>query len=802
MTNVTRHHPKAKCEECPLYDPRGKNYVPTEKNGDSLFVIGQAPGKNETKHGKPFIGESGKLLQITLENNGISREDVTLTNVVSCRPQKNDDPPSEAVECCRPRLEAELGNESPIGAEASESREGNPREGNLGPHGPSESIVLALGNTAIKSVLKDKPKVTKDRVGPPKFSPYYPNKLIVPTFHPAACLRNPDQYQFLETDVQKIHNAARVNWTDPNFKVFDENVYEAKIALSQIKNDYYDPLAIDLEVGEEKDDSFGHPEKVLSVGIAYSANDGIVIGERAIEDRQVREMLASIIRTKRHIWHNAKYDLQVLFNVGLANGKAYWDTMLASYCIDERRGIHGLKYLAKEYLGAPDWDAEVKKEGFENVPREQLYKYNVFDAVATFRLYELQLDDNRWDHNAQKLMDFLMEAQHVLMHVEIEGIKVDRDALDDLELKLSADLHEKEKELQPETLDWLNYLKTKNRPTEFNPNSPYQVLAVLKELGVILPDTDKNTLKEARNRLTKNDEAGTFINELLEHRRIAKLYGTYVKGVRQRLYKDRMHTTFLLHGTTTGRTSSREVNIQNVPRDKSIRRIYIPEENNSFVQLDFANIEGRITFVLSNCESGRRILEEGRDIHGEVAEKVYGPNYTKEQRTKAKSIVHGTNYARTPHGIARDPEIGLDLNQATELYQSYKNLVPEVFQWHEDMKERIFSDSDLITPFGRKRRFALVTDQNWEDIYKEGLAFLPQSIASDITLSCVIELWKIGYKVRNFVHDSVILEVSDEWAEVYAKEAKIVMEHTANAVFTNWLSFPVEYDIGKHWGEV
>lgn len=799
MSNVTRHHPKAKCENCPLFREDGRNYVPTEFNGNDLFVIGQAPGRDETKTKQPFTGKSGKLLEITLTNNGISRRDITLTNVVSCRPPKNDDPPQAAIECCRPRLGAEIALDGPPATDPTLPPGPPPSS----PHGPSHGPILALGNTAIKATLKDKPKVTKDRVGPPKLSPYYENKVVIPTFHPAACLRNPDQYQFLETDVRKINNAALVEWTDPAYIVYEDSTLSVKIALEQILNEEeYNPLAIDLEVGEEKDDSFGHPEKVLSVGIAYNARAGIVIGERAIEDPKVRELLAAIIRTKKHIWHNAKYDLQVLFNVGLANGKAYWDTMLASYCIDERRGIHGLKYLAKEYLGAPDWDAEVKKEGFENVQRQILYKYNVYDAVATYRLYELQQSDTRWDDEAKKLFAFLMEAQHVLMHVEIEGIKVDTEALDDLEVKLSYDLHQTEKELQPENQEWLKHLKTKSRPTEFNPNSPQQVLARLKELGARLPNTDKNILKEALTKIPDNDPIAIFINKLLEHRRLAKLYGTYVKGVRERLHNGRMHTTFLLHGTTTGRTSSRQVNIQNVPRDKSIRRIYVPEEGNSFVQLDFANIEGRIVFVLSDCESGRNILEEGRDIHGEVAEKVYGPNYTKEQRTKAKSIVHGTNYARTPHGIARDPEIGLDLTQATELYNSYKQLVPEVFQWHKSMKQKIFSNDDLVTPFGRKRRFALVTDENWEDIYKEGLAFLPQSIASDITLSCVIELWKIGYKVRNFVHDSVILEVSDEWAELYAEEAKVIMEQIAQKVYTDWISFPVEYDIGKHWGEV
>lgn len=779
-----RKHPQARCEECPLQN-KG-TYVPTEFNDPDLFIVGEAPGGTEARKGRPFVGQSGQLLEIALSSEWISREAASFTNVVACRPRGNAKPDASAINACRPRLESELS---------------------------SAKTIVACGNTAASAITGTKTKITRDRVGPPKRSALYPGASVIPTFHPAACLRDPDKYPSLETDISKIHNAAVVDWVDPDYRVFgdcEDTVMGARIALEQIlQRDDLDPLAIDLEVGEEKDESFGHPERLLSAGISYSSRAGIVIGESGLQDRKVRELLAKIVRSKRTIWHNAKYDLQVLFNVGVASGRAYWDTMLASYVLDERRGVHGLKYIAKEFLGAPDWDAELKDAGgFEEAPRHLLYKYNAYDAITTYRLYELQREDARWDSNCDKLFPFLMRAQHVLMHVEIEGIRVDEAELQKLDIELTESIEQQVEQLQPETDKWLKHLKTKSRPKRFNPNSWQQVLAMLYWKGVKLPNTDKKTLLTAVETIDSHKEsdklqdARQFILDILALRKETKLHGTYVKGVQSRLHKDRMHTTFMLHGTTTGRTSSRNVNIQNVPRKASIRRVYIPEEGNTFIQADYKNIEGRVVFVLSSCESGRRILMEGRDLHGEVAAQVYGPNYDKEQRTKAKTIVHGVNYRRTPHGIASDPEIGLDLKEAQEVFEAYKALVPEVFEWQQKMEKYIFSPEDLVTPFGRRRRFALVTDQNREDILKEGIAFLPQSIASDITLSATIALWERGFAIRNFVHDSVLIEAPQGEAHSQGKEAARIMEQIAVEVYTDWIPFPVEYEIGPSWGDL
>lgn len=784
-TVVARYHPKTNCEDCPYQ--KYNNYVPSEINGNKLHIVGEAPGAAESKIGRPFVGQSGKLLERTLNSHSISREDCTLTNVVACKPRGNKEPDPKAIECCQPRLESEL---------------------------HEAHTILACGNTAASAVLGRKTKITQERVGPGKVSPRYPGSRIILTIHPAACLRIPDHYPNFDTDIGKVNTSSKTEWIKPEIRIFgdcEDTVIGAKIALTQLlQRVELDPLAIDLEVGEEKDEHFGHPEKLLSVGISYSESSAIVIGECALREPKVRELFAKIVLTRKGIWHNAAYDLGVLYRLGIVSARAYWCTMLASYVLDERRGIHGLKYLAKELLGAPDWDAELKQAGgFNDAPRHVLYKYNAYDAVATYRLYKLQLESPEWDEHADKLFPFLLKAQHVLNHVAMEGIKVDIDALEDLAKTLSQDIYDLTKAFQkdPEWLDQFNFdtleAAKKFKDKYFNPNSPQQVKNKLAEMGVRVGSTDEEHLMTLINKCEGKEKylpVVQFARDILAYRKIGKLYGTYVKGVQKRLYKGRIHTTYLLHGTTTGRTSSRNINIQNIPRGDKIRKIYVPEEGNSFIQVDLKNAEGRVVFHLSNSITGRKILQQGRDIHGEVAKQAFGPDYTYEERVHAKSVVHGVNYGRTPHGIASDPDLNVSLSRAMELFNAYKALVPEVFDWQKEMERIIFSSEPLITPFGRKRRFALVTRENREDVYKEGLAFKPQSISSDIALNGAIALWGSGFNIRNFVHDSVLFEAPDDEAEDQAKEASSIMEKVAADVYTTWIDFPVDYEIGKSWG--
>ena len=280
-----------------------------------------------------------------------------------------------------------------------------------------------------------------------------------------------------------------------------------------------------------------------------------MIGEQALKDRGVRVSLDGVLRNARVVAHNGKFDLTGLRHITKA--PLGFDTMLASYVCDERRGTHGLKYLAMERLGAPNYSVLIHKyisrkgENFAHVPTEVLHKYNAYDVVCTYALMEMYEERMRTE-DLTKVHDMLVRASNMLIPVEQKGLRVDLSYLE----KVAQDFKDEIAELDEGLSEWVE-----------NPRSPMQVAAAFQKLGWEMQSTAINVLQKLQQRST--GEAHTFVTLLMEHRRVQKLYGTYVKGLQERLVDDIVRPTFLLHGTTTGRLSCRNPNLQNIPRESS-----------------------------------------------------------------------------------------------------------------------------------------------------------------------------------------------------------------------------------------
>lgn len=775
-----RKHPEAKCEVCPLYE-KGKYVAPDfnhNETADYLFV-GEAPGATEAKVGKPFVGVSGKLLDMLLKEYGIGRSDTVLTNACLCRPKGNATPTAEAIEACHPALEDVIEKAQP-------------------------KFVIPMGVTATSSVLgKKNVKIMQERVGPPK--EVGKTYKVVPTVHPAACLRNPNLFPNLDADISKLKNSLTVTFEPPRYKEFT-SVTQARLAVGQLlQRTRADTVVLDLEVGEDKDIDFGHPETILCAGIGYEPGKVIVIGRDAFKSNAFRQDFASLLRAKKVVCHNAKYDLGTLYRMGFGTLEAGGDTMLMHYTTSET-GLHGLKYLAKELLGAPDWDAELTQyPTWADIPPDILHKYNAYDVGTTWDLMEMF--DKQMDSDDHRLHKFLCRASDQIMLMESEGIFIDRPALDELQLQLSEELELAKTNIQfiihetgvlDHMDDRIKRLILKNNG--FNPNSTDQVKAVLEALtGSKLYSTDADHLEI----LTKHRKpvVRDVATAMLEWRKKGKLYGTYVKGTLKRLGDDgRLRTSFLLHRTETGRLSSRNPNVQNVPRGETIRRIYAAEPGHKIVYGDYSNVEGRIVSILAQCKQMIEDHNSGEKIHNVIARAVYGDNFDKEQYTSAKSVVHGVNYARTPHGISEGE--GIPLALANKTYNYYKRRYPEVFKWHASIKKAVLEDGEtLMTPWGRKRRFHLITKENREDVYKEALAFKPQSIGSDICLEAGIELRKMGLPIRILIHDGIVAEPAEEDVEEVSNIMREVMMRSARS-FTEEIPFPVDIEVGDNWGQV
>lgn len=554
---VERRHPLAICEECPWYEDSSYAGASGPEQASTL-VCGEAPGAVESRTGIPFTGPSGQLLDRVLKHHAVDRTAIRFTNAAACHPPYKPGsgsvvPPREVLQACAPRLKAELAGR--------------------------ETIIL-LGNTAKEAVLETKEGITSIRSGPPKSHVKYPNVKIIPTIHPAACLRQSDSFPSLVKDIGKI-NGTYAKFEPPIFRVFDE--WQDVLKVLQELDSKYKVFTLDIETGVDKDVDFTHPSELLCIGIGYAPGKAIVIGEQALLHPRVKQAIKEVLNRKQLICHNGKYDIQVLMRMGYLDNPycLYFDTMLASYVLDERPGFHGLKFILADKFGWPQYDDEIKKYtgtgantlSYAVVPRPILYQYNAFDAAGTFLLYELFVKKLQAT-NQRHVHDRLVMYSHELIYVELEGVGFD--------LEYNQHLYDHfEEALLPAEAKMCDLTGV----ATFNPRSSQQIKAVLHDMGIRVMDAQKDTIQAVADRIDPSTATGQFLATLLQHKLDQKSYSTYVKGLRKRVQKDgRIYSTFLLHGSVTGRTASRNPNLQNITRGATLRKQFVPDAGNVFVQ--------------------------------------------------------------------------------------------------------------------------------------------------------------------------------------------------------------------------
>jgi uracil-DNA glycosylase family 4 len=763
-----RRHPLAKCEACGLNDPANAFVPSLGEPGATVAIIGEAPGFQEAQKGIPFTGPSGQLLDAVLKQHDIDKRTVWLSNACLCRPPDNRTPTPSEVRACAPRLQGEL-------------QVLRPRH------------VVTLGATASQVVLGSSEPITKLRVGPPRPGPQWlPSVEVIPTFHPAYCLRSSDAFPSLQHDISKLRGDLRVDFEPPTYKVFDDEV-NARAVLDILHRRGDHELTVDIETGLEKDFADAHAEdhEFLCVGIGYEPGRVAILGEMALKHPSVQQELGALLEERGWVAHNGKFDLGTLRRWG--SGRLVFDTMLASYALDERPGTHGLKYLATELLGAPAYDRDVQRYvgkggSYANIPRDKLYRYNAYDVGCT-QLLRIRFGRELEAHGLTGVNDLLTKLSPVLMRMEERGLNIDLEYLD---------------YLTEHYLDGLESLERALGRWVANPRSPQQVKRALADMGHNVQSTDKDNLDLLQEIAfqTKNEELAQFIELMIRQRKEQKLYGTYIKGTRKRLYRGRVHSTFLLHGTTTGRQASRNPNLFNVPRESAIRRMFVPGPGNVFVQADYATIELRVLATLAKDPFLRDLFVAGRDMHNEFSDILYGPgNWGKEQRVRTKAFVYGVSYGREAFSIAM--EYGIPVQEAQAHMLRFTSAIPHVMEFRKQIKEQaLHGDDDLITHFGRHRRYHLITRDNMKDIVKEAYAFVPQSTAADIMHHALLKLDAMGLDLRLTVYDSILAECSPDDADDVARTMDRVMTETAKEVFSDYVPFPVDIHIGKSWGDV
>jgi DNA polymerase-1 len=383
-----------------------------------------------------------------------------------------------------------------------------------------------------------------------------------------------------------------------------------------------------------------------------------------------------------------------------------------------------------------------------------------------------------------------------------------------------------EDEVRPKLDSWVKEMRVLLDNDKYNPASSQQNSALVYDTWQVKHgikrfgkerSVDKPVYVElAAGRFTLPQESSVdpaLVREwaglLRDFKQLFKQKGTYFEGLILRSLEGdgRIYTDLKLSGTVTGRPSSSRPNLLNITRPKAglpnIRKLFVADKGCVIFNADYSQAELRTIAVLSGDNGLKRAYEQGLDIHAISAARFYGENFTYEQRSRAKNMNFGVPYGQSADTFQEKHDI--PKAEAQKFIEWWKTEFSTVWEWRDDINRILHSDGEIVTPFGRKRRFYLLTPQNQGAAHREAVNFLPQSISNDFTFSAVHvlthELDPTKATLNLTVYDSIVGNVKKDHIKEVCTVVKQVMEAMPHQDL-QW-NFPFEADvsIGPSWGD-
>jgi DNA polymerase-1 len=563
-----------------------------------------------------------------------------------------------------------------------------------------------------------------------------------------------------------------------------------------------------------------HPdtEVIYCAGFSMSGKKSVVFGKEAVNNSSVRALLKRFYNATRFCWHNGKSDTKVLWRNDIP---AYVDedTFLLSYALDERPGVHSLEFLLMDNFGWPDYEPECvkkfKKTGeIKDEELPLLYEYNGWDAAGTQQLLDHLTPKAKADDVFDLYRKRLIPIAEAFRSVELRGFRYDVEA--------AANLNEAE--VLPRLWALQEELRRISGVSLLNPRSVPQLQHVYYQLYGLkhnLKNTGKKKLKtstgkevrteilegRAKCKSGKRDQLVKFADTHRVFASIDKQRGTYIEGLIERAKDNgRVYCDFNPGGTVTGRSSSKRPNLQNITREgregiPGIRTLFLPSESCYLIGADYSQAELRACAVLSGDENLLGIYREAsRSLHRERASAFYGEEFTKEEYVRSKNINFGVTYGQSAFAFSQ--MYHMPEKEAQAYIDSWWRDFPTLQAWTIETKKQARTKGVVVSPFGHKRRFHLITEENLGDLMREAVNFKPQNVAAWLTFSAIIELVSLGVPVIATVHDSIVADVPENMYRDFAHMMKTVMGSQAQKQL-NWdLPFTVDLSVGKNWGEM
>ena len=569
-------------------------------------------------------------------------------------------------------------------------------------------------------------------------------------------------------------------------------------------------------------------QKAELVGVSISIRENeafyIPVGHKNNEDKNLKKQielkkLINLLKpyledeTIKKIGQNIKYDLKIFLKHGI-NIKNFEDTMLLSYTLDAGVNRHNLDLLAKIHLDHTnikfkDIVGTGKSEiTFDQVLIENAYKYACEDADITLKLYNLFKNRMVKEKCFFVYENLEIPLINVLVRMENSGIKIDKKILNNLSKSFEKELKVLEKKI------------FKISGENFN-------IASTKQLGDILYEK----LKISGTKKTKKGNFATNVNVLedlankghefpklvLEWRQKSKLKNTYTDSLPQYIdsNSERIHTSFLLAATSTGRLASSDPNLQNIPikskEGKEIRSAFVTDKGKSIISADYSQIEMRVLAHVADVKELKKAFTNNEDIHNITASQIFERDIKKiseDMRRKAKAINFGIIYGISSYGLAK--QISVSNNEAEQFLFSYFKKFPEIKEFMQGTLKFCRKNGFVKTMFERKCHFPNINDKNHtlKSFQERAAINAPiQGAAADIIRFAMINIdkkiieKKIDATLLVQIHDELLLETKDAIVNKEIVKIKNEMENAIDKDYNFSVPLIVDANSAKNWND-
>jgi len=569
--------------------------------------------------------------------------------------------------------------------------------------------------------------------------------------------------------------------------------------------------------------------RLIGVGFSFAAGRAYYLPwDAAVDDIKFLDDLKKIFADEKikKVGHNLKYDIEIMIGAGVEVRGLYFDTMIASYLLNPGSRGHDLDTLAFTELGhemipiedliGPNPPSSTRgglRQGkgknqitLAEVEVEKVAEYCGEDADYTWRLYQ-KLEKEIKTKNILGLFEKIeMPLIPVLVELELNGVNIDARFLNKLDDKIAA---------QQEKIDEKIFKLAKSK---FNIDSPIQLKEILFEklkISSLGLKKGKTGLSTAAAELEKLADKHPIVPLISEHRELAKLRSTYTTALPELVSRitGRVHASFNQTVTATGRLSSSNPNLQNIPirteLGNEIRKAFVAGGGNKIIAADYSQIELRVVASLAKDEKMLEIFARGEDIHTATAAEIFGVKLnevTKEMRRHAKTVNFGVLYGMGVHGLST--RVGISYEEAKNFIDKYYTVFAGVKKYMDETREIARRDGYVETLFGRVRYLPEINPgvQQIRAAAERMAINMPiQGTAADLMKLAMIEVLK---EIKNNfsadevkmilqVHDELVFEVKKNLVKKFSARVKEIMEN----VYQLRVPIIVDVEVGDNWGE-